>query len=277
MKTTKVGTAALVIGALAVLGGCSDSATGPGGGGGQVSLSLAAPAGTGSGGSASRTGPRASFSVTRTDGEGNELVLDSLQLVLREVELERAGEDDCPDDSTSGTDDDACEEFETDIRLFRVPLDGSVERTVTVSAEPDSYDELEFDIHKPDDQEPDDQQFIDDNPTFADISIRAKGAFTPSGGQATDFVFTQDLNVEQEIPLSPALVVEDGASVNLTLRVDWRSWFTSDGSVDGVLLDPATANDGGANEGVVEENIKNSFEAFEDEDGDGEDDGGDTG
>ena len=35
------------------------------------------------------------------------------------------------------------------------------------------------------------------------------------------------------------------------------------------LVDPATANKGGANEGIVKENIKQSVEAFEDDDSDG--------
>jgi len=43
-----------------------------------------------------------------------------------------------------------------------------------------------------------------------------------------------------------------------------------DGS--GNLIDPRTANKGGANEGLVKENIKQSVEAFEDDERDGDDD-----
>jgi len=38
------------------------------------------------------------------------------------------------------------------------------------------------------------------------------------------------------------------------------------------LIDPATANKGGANENLVKENIKRSMKAFEDKDRDGNED-----
>ena len=47
-----------------------------------------------------------------------------------------------------------------------------------------------------------------------------------------------------------------------------HSWFR-DGS--GALVEPTSANKGGLNEGLVKENIKNSIDAFEDEDEDGDD------
>ena len=37
-----------------------------------------------------------------------------------------------------------------------------------------------------------------------------------------------------------------------------------------VLIDPATANQGGANKSLVDNNIKNSIKAFEDDDHDGD-------
>jgi hypothetical protein len=40
-----------------------------------------------------------------------------------------------------------------------------------------------------------------------------------------------------------------------------------------MLIDPTSANPGGANQGLVEQNIKSSLNAFEDEDHDGRDDG----
>jgi hypothetical protein len=49
------------------------------------------------------------------------------------------------------------------------------------------------------------------------------------------------------------------------------SWFRRG---DGSLVDPATANKGGANEDLVEENIERSIEGFEDDDRDGRDDSG---
>lgn len=258
---------AAIAGTALLAAACGDSATGPGSGG-QVSLSLTSGAdgGTSQSVSASRVGP--ALSVTQNDGEGNELVMDSVKVVLREIELERQMDDDCPDDGQ--TDDDACEEFDAGIRLFELPLDGSVEQVVTVDAPADTYDELEFEIHKPDDEDPEGQAFIDENPAFADVSIRVVGTFN-----GDPFTFTQDLNEEQEVVLDPPLVVEEGADpVNVTLELDVRTWFTQDGTADGTLVDPTTAAEGGANENLVEDNIRNSIEAFEDDDSDGQDDDG---
>lgn len=254
-----------VTAAAALAAACGDSATGPGSGG-QVSLSLAA-GGTGSTQSARRAVPGPSLDVTQTDGQGNELVLDSVKVVLREIELKRQV-DDCPDDGSgdSGSDDDACEEFSTDIRLFDVPLDGSVEQVLTVQAPVDTYDELEFEVHKPDDDDQQGRQFIEDNPAFADVSIRAVGTFN-----GEPFVYETDLNEDQEVQLDPPLVVEEGGDpVNVTLRLDVSTWFVDS---SGALVDPREADlDSGnsAAQDLVEANIESSIEVFEDDDGDGE-------
>ena len=240
------------LGLLAALlvGACSDSA-GPEVG--SVTLSLSA------GGAALAADGRigAFRDVTLTDG-ASELVLERVALVLREIELERANDDDCLD----GDADDDCEEFEVDAMLLELPLDGSVETAVSVAVPPDTYDEIEFDIHTPDSTE--DAAFVTANPDFADVSIRVEGTFNGAA-----FVYVTDLNEEQEIELSPPLVVEGNATVNLTLTLDVDGWFRN-GS--GTLLDPASANDGGANEGLVIDNIRDSIEVFEDDDRDGEDD-----
>lgn len=239
---------------------CDGGPTAPGG---TSTVSLALTAGSST---AAAPSLAPSFAVQQTDGQGNELVLDSVQVVLREIELDRMDDDaDCTPAET-GTDD-GCEEFETGIRLLRVPLDGSTRKLVEIQPPAATYDELEFEIHKPDDQDPEGQQFIAANPTFDGVSIRAKGSYN---GQA--FVFTQDVGDEQEIELVPPLTVgPDAGPVNVTLRLDVSGWFRQG---DGTLVDPTTANKGGANESLVEENVKQSIEAFGDDDLDGEEDDG---
>jgi hypothetical protein len=86
-----------------------------------------------------------------------------------------------------------------------------------------------------------------------------------------EFTYETDLNEEQELPLNPALVIGEGAdasATNVTLRFDVSTWFV-DGT--GRLFNPATANVGGPNENLAEDNIRNSIRAFEDEDKDGDD------
>jgi hypothetical protein len=65
--------------------------------------------------------------------------------------------------------------------------------------------------------------------------------------------------------LAPPLDVASGAGANLTIRMDVSTWFANNGA----LVDPATANKGGQNEGVVKGNIEQSVEAFEDNNHDG--------
>ena len=70
-----------------------------------------------------------------------------------------------------------------------------------------------------------------------------------------------------------ALVVADSlTNVDVTISVDVSGWF-ADGL--GGLVDPATGNKGGANDQLVENNIRDSFRAFRDDDRDGEDGPGD--
>ena len=83
------------------------------------------------------------------------------------------------------------------------------------------------------------------------------------------FSYETDLNEEQEFDLIPNLVIgEDAPATNITIRLDVSTWFV-DG--DGNLFDPATAAKGEPNENLAENNIKNSIDAFEDEDRDGDD------
>ena len=181
------------------------------------------------------------------------LIVSKAEMVLREIELEREEIENCEVD--------ACEEFETGPVLVDLPLGPGVEQRFAANVPPGTYVEIEFEIHKPDDDDPADQAFIAANPDFADISIRVQGTYN---GQA--FVFTTDLNVEQELELVPPLVITDAAdATNITILVHVPDWFRR---VNGSLLDPSSA----ADHDLIEENIKNSVEAFEDEDRDGDDD-----
>jgi len=196
---------------------------------------------------------------------GNDtIILRSVEVVLREIELERVEVVEC--DSISGNGD--CEKFETGPVLVTLPLGSAATVTeVAIDAAPGRYNELEFDIHKPD--EVDDAAFIAAHAAFADVSIRVTGTFS-QGGTRSDFTYTTDLNEEQEIALDPPLTVSEGATTNVTLRLDVSTWFLS-GAAD-ALVDPATANKGGTNENLVRDNIRASIDAFRDDDRDGLDD-----
>ena len=223
-----------------------------------ISLSVFVP--TSDGVASAAHGP--AFDLVLADG-GNSLVITRAAMVLREVEIKLQDDDGC-DDSSSGNDD--CEKFEAGPFLLELNLDGSMEQVGELAAVPAGvYDEIELDIHKPEDDTGADLEFLRQHPEFKRVSIRVEGKFN-----GADFVYLTDLNEEQEVDLIPPLVVDgSSSSTNVTLVVDLDTWFRRS---DGSLVDPATANKGRANEDLVEENIERSIEGFEDDDRDGRDD-----
>jgi len=199
---------------------------------------------------------------TFTDGT-NTLVIDQVQLVLREIELKRV-------EAASGCgesgDDDACEKLELGPMLLDLPLGGTggAARTFSVNVAAGSYDEVEFEIHRPSDDDASDAAFLEAHPDFAGVSVKVTGTYN---GQA--FTYLSDLDVEEEIELNPPLVTSESAATDLTLLVDLNGWFR-DGA--GNLVDPASAGAGNVNANLVRDNIRGALHAFEDEDHDGMDD-----
>jgi hypothetical protein len=184
------------------------------------------------------------------------LIVTQARLVLRDIDLKPAESATCD----VGSD---CEEIELGPVLVDLPLVEGAEQQFAVEIPAGSYTEIDFEIHKVGD-DPADLAFLAQHPGFEDISIRVDGTFN-----GTPFIFTTDVNEEQELALVPAVVVSDSMSTNVTILVRIDAWFRA---VDGSLIDPATANVGGANKSLVDENVKESLDAFEDDDGDGRDD-----
>ena len=193
---------------------------------------------------------------TFTDGS-NTLVIDQVQVVLREIELHRTG---LASDCLNAMDDD-CEELEIGPLLVDLPLGTpGAARTFSVQIAAGSYDKIEVEIHKP--SSSDDAAFIQANPGFQDVSIRVTGTYNGTG-----FTYLGDYNDELQFNMVPDLTVGATAATELTLFADLNAWFRDQ---SGMLIDPATASTGSPNESLVEENIKNSLESFEDDDLDGD-------
>ena len=207
-----------------------------------------------------------SFSVAApesfTDGT-NPLIIDRVDLVLREIELKRS---EATTDCGESPEDDACEKLELGPILLSLPLGtAGAERAFSVTVAPGTYREVEFEIHKP--SHDDDAAFVQANPEFDGVSVKVTGTYN---GEPFDFV--SDLNAEQEIELNPPLVVTESAATDLTLFIDLDGWFRDAG---GTLVNPTTAGSGQSNENLVKENITRTLDAFEDHDHDGSDDHGD--
>jgi len=252
MKAMRVILLATVVGAV---GACSDSTSPLAGRGQNVTLSIAGRVPGTSGALSAQAAGDSMVLVTGTDT----LVINSVDLVLRKIELKRqqtvAG---C--DSSSSTDD--CEELELGAILVHVPLAAGAVTSFGVAVDSGTYDKAEFTVHKPGSDSVD-QAFMAANPGWpANTSIRVTGRFNGAA-----FTYTSPLDVDQETTFVPPLVVDaSGSTLNLTLRVDVARWFRTGA---GLLLDPASANAGGANESQVQDNIKNSFKTFEDQNRDG--------
>ena len=245
-----------------LLTACGDeNPAGPGGNtGGSVTLSLA----IGAQAPTPAINSPANFNIIFSDG-ANTVDISRVAMVLREVELELLNDDSC-DDSLPEVGD-LCERFEVGPILLELPMDGSVNQVVSISGVPaGTYDEVEFNIHRPSQGSAEDDPFILANPDFADVSIRVEGQFN-----GADFTYTTDLMDNQRLGLVPALVITDGVatSTNVTLKTDLSTWFQA---ADGSLLDPDTANEGGPNESWVDNQIKASIDAFEDRNRDGTED-----
>jgi hypothetical protein len=212
---------------------------------------------------------RAGASVVMAGGDStvlalgtDTLIINSAQLVLRRVELVSAGVSACD----SLHDEHGCEEFEGGPVLLDLPLGAGAVKQVTVDVPSGTYSKVELQIHKVDSTK--DAAFVAAHPGFVGVSIMVQGTFSNAGTRSA-FTFTSSLNAEQESEFNPPLVVS-ASGVNVTLRADISTWFLNAGQT--ALLDPATANKGGANESVVTGNIESSFHAFHDDNMDGAED-----
>ncbi len=249
-----------------LLAACSDNGTG-----GRLTLNMSAVRPSAPVASAAVGGGASPAVVTAGDTTmivlGNDtIILRSVELVLREIELKRVEAASC--DSIAGNND--CEEFETGTTLVSLPLGATaIDAVVSVNAPAGMYDKLEFKIHKP--ESSDDAAFIAANPAFDGISIRVTGTYSQAGTRS-DFTYTSDLDASQEVELATPLTVSDGVPANVTLRVDVSTWFLNAGGT--ALVNPASANTGQPNEGLVTNNIEGSFDAFRDDNHDGHDDDG---
>lgn len=229
---------------------------------GQVKMAFStrpAPTAAGSAGVTSSIVLGSDTMSTATDT----LVIDTVQIVLRKIELKRVEGSPC-DTVVSHEGDDGCEEVEAGPVLLNLPVGDTAATTFSVSIPVGSYDKVEFQVHVPT-SDARDQAFLAANPLFTGSSIRVVGSFN---GKA--FTFTSALTAEQELELSPVLTVADTAAVALTIRTDVSKWFANGTA----LIDPSTALAGQPNEALVQENIRASFRGFHDQDEDGLDDNG---
>ena len=224
-------------------------------------------------GNAAGTSAKAAKSRTYTDEGGNAIMVETAEIILREIEFERADADEAcrnDDDGEGERDDDDCEELEEGPVLVELPLDNDQPAVVLETRLPEGlWKEVEFEVHKLEREDDEDAAFLDETGFPEGVSIRVTGTWTPAGGDAQSFTFISDLNEEQEIEFASPIEVTADSPKNVTFRVNVDRWFRQS---NGTLVNPAEGNDGGQYEDLIEENIEDSIEGFEDDDRDGDDD-----
>jgi hypothetical protein len=254
---------ALTVAALG-LTGCSGSD-----GMGQVNLQLAtrstAMAATG----AARPQLSSVAGQTVVSLGGDQIVFERVELVLRKVKFE--GPEVCagtPGSTEAEVESEDCGEFSAGPTLFDLPLGDGAVQTFTATVPAGSYREVKFQIHRPVDANGD-AAFLAAHPDLAGVSIRVTGTYQHAGDPApTPFSYTTDLTSEVEVELPAPVTVAAGADLAVTLSIDLTGWFANG---DGTgLVDPAQALGGQPLESLVEQHIRSSFHAFEDENKDGE-------
>lgn len=208
-----------------------------------------------------------SHSVSVTSGS-DVLVIDRVQLVLARMELQRAGAT-CAATAAAGDDavnEQECAELELAPSVVDLPVDGSVASVMSVNVPAGTYTSLEAQVRavrSDGDHGNGSQAFLSAHPDLAGVSVVVTGTLN-----GTPFTYRGAPRAELETIFNPPLAV-DATPVNLTVHADVTTWFkTQSGSV----IDPSTANAGGANAGVVSDNIRRSFKAFRDDDRNGHDD-----
>jgi len=167
--------------------------------------------------------------------------VDRVRIVVRDIKLEEEGREEVL--AAGGP-------FVID--LAGAQLDGGITQQFEVSVPPGNYDDLRFVVHKLEDLERTGDAEID--------RIRASIVidFTMGGVRGQ---LTSDLNEAQRISGNFA-VTEGGTPDNITIQIDPSGWFSGG-------LDPRNA----AHRQAIEDNIRSSIDAFEDDDRDGNDDG----
>jgi hypothetical protein len=183
----------------------------------------------------------------------NTITITKAQVVLGRIEVE-------PGTATatcSGTETDDCPEVKLDPVLVDLPLDGTTKTDFGANIPAGTYRGVELKIRPVNSSDAGGAAFLAANPTFNNVSVRVEGTYN---GQP--FVYTSSLDAGIEMEFSTPLALTSGNGSNLTLLIDVSSWFKDS---SGNAIDPTSS----ANTSSIENQIKQSFKVFKDDDKDG--------
>jgi hypothetical protein len=195
----------------------------------------------------------------RVTSGSDELLISRVQLVVREVELERVGDDDdCDDLPRRG--DDCDDDVEIGPFLIELPLADGVTPAIALQVPAGTYEELELVLHTPDDDDAEDRAFLAAHPGFRRVSAIVEGRFN---GQP--FTYVTRTRAKYELEFAPPITFGPEGD-RVTVDVNVGAWFARRG---GGLISPIDASVPGEARARVEQNIRHTFRAFRDRNRDG--------
>lgn len=198
-------------------------------------------------------------------GAAGDLILTKVQVVVGKIELnENDGTNCVAQIEATGNDHGSvgqeCEDVSRDPVLVDIPVDAALHSVMNVPLAQGTYTKLEAKLESARDGA---TAFNAANPNLVGKSVRVEGTY-----KGTPFVFTSAVRAELEMEFSPPLVI-DATTTNTTVTLDIAKWFL-DGS--GAVIDLNTATAGSSALQMIEDNIRRSFHAFEDNNESGVDD-----
>jgi hypothetical protein len=219
------------------------------GGSGTSQVALSARAGT-----AASTAATAAGQQAQPLDLGNGIILTHLRVVLSEVKLEGTASTD------AGTADEV--EFKTApmlLELTGASLDNGTTQQITISdVKAGTYREIKFKIHKPSSSEPG----VSSDAGLTEMASKNASIIVDGTIDGTTFTFTSAVDAQHQA--EGTFNFGDGSHA-MTLNLDASTWF---GGTGASRLDPRVAGKRSA----IENNIQNSFKAFQDDNHDGHED-----
>jgi hypothetical protein len=198
-------------------------------------------------------------------GTAGNFTITKVQVVMDKIELNDGETTNCVNQIEATGDDHAgvgaeCEDVSRDPVLVEIPVDGTLKAALNVPLAAGSYSKLEAKLEP---ARTSATAFNAANANLVGKSVRVEGTY---GSAATPFVFTSSVRAGLEMSFNPPLVI-DATTTNATVSIDVAKWFldSSNTALDPTSTDPAVLQQ-------IDDNIRRSFHAFEDDNESGIDD-----
>lgn len=193
--------------------------------------------------------------LTIEDSQGNSLTLDTVQVAVREIEWKPASASGCmdTDPSTGNTGNDECIELTVSPLIMSAPVGVQGGEAARIDARQDSFDRVEFEIHKLDPTSQEDVSVLNTHPEFENLSVRVTGIWN-----GDSFLFEQDLTRGVPLDLTSPVTIGENEEAVFTVKPNVLDWFL-DGNGDLINPDSATVGSGTALADTVRTNIAEGF------------------